>query len=366
MQKIKLFLIIWLIILFSFAINTAYSSDQYKKTIIENSIIKSISYNNKNKEALININWKNYHFCNLSNYQFDKFKKSNYSLSFFKKNIKSKLCLNKNTYSNIIINFFTWLLIIIVLFIFIKKKHNKKIKEKVKTNHKLNWKLISTTNISSIFNISNKNVVNALSDLWLLIIKWPCINKITEKWKQFWWHEFYDKHSWNLYIKWPEWILEDKDLISILWTPNYSNTASKTISNISNKINQNAIFRTDNKWKDSNLFKTDDWHIVRSRWEKIIDDLLYKYWILHEYETRVVDITERTVLCDFYIPLENWWVYIEYWWMNTEKYLKNKKEKKELYKKYSLNLIEIENININNISDYLLPILSKYWIVIRK
>jgi hypothetical protein len=65
------------------------------------------------------------------------------------------------------------------------------------------------------------------------------------------------------------------------------------------------------------------------------------------------------------LPSQRWWqaVYIEYWWYeDKEQYIKRKKIKQDLYKKYNLNLIEIENKHIDNLDDYLPRMLLEFWI----
>ena len=61
---------------------------------------------------------------------------------------------------------------------------------------------------------------------------------------------------------------------------------------------------------------------------------------------------KEDVYCDFYIPKGK--VYVEFWGLeDDEAYIKRKEQKIELYKKYNLNLIEIDNNTINKIDDYL-------------
>jgi hypothetical protein len=65
------------------------------------------------------------------------------------------------------------------------------------------------------------------------------------------------------------------------------------------------------------------------------------------------------------LPSQRWWqaVYIEYWWYeDKEEYIKRKNIKQDLYKKYNLNLIEIENKHIDNLDDYLPRMLLEFWI----
>ncbi|MFI3329362.1 MAG: hypothetical protein R3Y05_02605 [bacterium] len=86
-----------------------------------------------------------------------------------------------------------------------------------------------------------------------------------------------------------------------------------------------------------------DGHKVRSQAELDIDDILYNAFILHSYEKEVIEITQRKVLSDWYIPiLPNQGIYIEYWGLNSNTYIKNKEEKINLYQENNLNLIQIE------------------------
>lgn len=90
--------------------------------------------------------------------------------------------------------------------------------------------------------------------------------------------------------------------------------------------------------------RTEDGHFVKSELEVKIDDILYSLRLCHVYEKKVSKILERTVICDWYIPvINNYGVYIELWGIeNDKKYSINKEEKRALYKKYNLPLIEIE------------------------
>lgn len=90
--------------------------------------------------------------------------------------------------------------------------------------------------------------------------------------------------------------------------------------------------------------KTQDGHFVESELEIKVDDILFTNNIVHAYSVKVDEIFERTVICDWYIPiLPNKGIYIELWGIKgDEKYNKNKQEKIELYKKHNLKLIELE------------------------
>ena len=102
------------------------------------------------------------------------------------------------------------------------------------------------------------------------------------------------------------------------------------------------------------LFRTKSGHLVRSKSEVIIADYLYGEEICFAYEKRLPIETEAR--CDFYVPACS--AYIEYWGVQSDeaerkKYEKRKKEKIALYKKYALNLIEIDDKNIKNLEDFL-------------
>ncbi|MGP1532947.1 MAG: hypothetical protein ACTTJF_02640 [Campylobacter sp.] len=136
---------------------------------------------------------------------------------------------------------------------------------------------------------------------------------------------------------------------------------------LNNKIFKNAVEPQEVKDKDEtdfrNKFKaeyrTNDGHYVRSRAEVIISNWLFSECIAHAYEKRVP--IEEDVYCDFYIPKGK--IYIEFWgYEDDEKYLARKQKKRELYKKYNLNLIEIDNSKINNIDDFLPRELLKFGI----
>jgi len=64
---------------------------------------------------------------------------------------------------------------------------------------------------------------------------------------------------------------------------------------------------------------------------------------------------------DFYLP--NGKVYIEFWGMESDpKYLERKKVKLEIYRKYDLRLIELDDNDIANLDDHLPKKLLKYGI----
>lgn len=90
--------------------------------------------------------------------------------------------------------------------------------------------------------------------------------------------------------------------------------------------------------------KTQDGHFVESEVEISVDDALYNLGFLHAYNIKVPEITERTVQCDWYIPITfSEGIYIELWGIKgNAQYNKNKEEKISLYKKHKLSLIELQ------------------------
>ncbi len=95
--------------------------------------------------------------------------------------------------------------------------------------------------------------------------------------------------------------------------------------------------------------RTQDGHYVRSKSEIIIDNWLYVSKIVHAYERKLP--IEEELYCDFYLPTGK--VYIEYWGLDEPKYISRKERKLEIYKKYSLNLIQLVEKDISNLEDVL-------------
>ena len=104
-------------------------------------------------------------------------------------------------------------------------------------------------------------------------------------------------------------------------------------------------------------YRTNDGHYVRSRAELVIANWLFAEGIAYAYEKRVP--IKEDIYCDFYIPKGK--VYVEFWgYEDDEVYIKRKEQKIELYKKYNLNLIEIDNGKIGNLDDHLPRELLKF------
>lgn len=114
----------------------------------------------------------------------------------------------------------------------------------------------------------------------------------------------------------------------------------KKAPNENEKIEQAIIEKDESK---SKINTAEDGHNVDSDMEVRIDDILYHAYILHCYGKTIEEITEKRKKCDWFIPILNdQGIYIEYWGMKTQKYLEERKEKEELYKKYNIPYISIE------------------------
>ncbi len=213
-----------------------------------------------------------------------------------------------------------------------------------------NTEYISVTDMSKLLNIPAKKINMIISEIWWIehTIKWW---KLTKLWETIWWKQLiYDK-TWKEYVKWPENIINNEILRNSL------NIKSENKEEEIKKRDYDLDFRE----KFKACLRAKDWHFVRSRWEMLIDNALYDFKLVHAYERKLP--VKEDIYSDFYIPAQRWWqaVYIEYWWYENKKdYIERKKIKKEIYKKYNLNLIEIENKHIDNLDDYLPRMLLNY------
>lgn len=165
----------------------------------------------------------------------------------------------------------------------------------------------------------------------------------------------YKKYMGTEYISW-----NDKEkIISIL----EKKSILEKLLGSSEKKEKLQAKKTDNDDPRKNYtmpeYRTEDGHYVRSKAELIIDNWLYNKEIVHAYEKKLP--TEENLLSDFYIPKGR--IYIEYWgYENQEKYLKRKKIKQNIYKKYKFNLIELNDKDVQNLDDILPKRLLKFGI----
>ncbi len=215
---------------------------------------------------------------------------------------------------------------------------------------------VTSTELAETFWTSSRKINIIISELWFIEknIKWWIL---TEMWKMLWWKEVSLK-SWQVFVKWPENIKENKLLLQEFHKKTSENLEVQ-IEEITQKTHD-IIDEFRNKFPAK--YRTKDGHNVRSRGEVIIDNTLYEYGLVHAYERKLP--IDEDVYSDFYLParLGASAVYIEYWGKEDEKYLERKKQKKEIYKKYNLNLIELENHHIDNLDDYLPKLLLDFGI----
>lgn len=150
------------------------------------------------------------------------------------------------------------------------------------------------------------------------------------------------KYMGNDFVKWDEKILENKIFLGIL-NPNQDENQSEIEKNFRQKYKAE--------------FRTKSGHFVRSRAELAIADYLYGEFICFAYERKLP--IEENIYCDFYIPKIK--AYIEFWGLeNDENYKKRKAIKQEIYKKYSFNLVEIDDEKLKNLDDFLPNELRKF------
>lgn len=217
-------------------------------------------------------------------------------------------------------------------------------------------KYLNATAIGKHFNISSQRLNLILSELgWIEkdLVGWT----ITKLGKTVGGRQYEHETSGGSYVLWTDNILTNKDLNEVFNPSPVPKEITKQIENIS----QAEASQTSNTFRDKFEAKhrTKDGHFVRSRAEVIIDDTLYDYGLVHAYEKKVP--IEEELYTDFYLP--NGKVYIEYWGLeNDQKYLDRKKKKLEIYKKYDLKLIELNDEDIFSLDDHLPKKLLKFGI----
>jgi len=155
------------------------------------------------------------------------------------------------------------------------------------------------------------------------------------------------------YVVWNEEVLNNKHLI-------------REVEELSGEMEDPTLTTQDSNHDDFRKkfpakMRTPDGHYVRSRAEILIDDFLYKNGIVHAYERRV-NIDEE-MYCDFYIPSQK--LYVEFWGLEeNSQYAARKKRKLELYSKYGLKLIEVNNSDLENLDEILASKLRQHNIVV--
>jgi len=207
---------------------------------------------------------------------------------------------------------------------------------------------LNATRIAETFGLSNQRVNNILSEMgwiergiegWLLTGLGNKAGGIQK-----------EHSSGNTFTIWPESMLTDPVFLRSV------NPANSCHNENPNGLVPDKDFpseKPNQKYPDT-LLKAKDGHMVRSRAELVIDNMLYDYGLSHAYE-RELPIAEK-VISDFYIPSRSGSkaVYIEFWGINdNEKYLTRKKIKQKLYKREGFNLIQLEDKHIDNLDSHL-------------
>jgi hypothetical protein len=215
-----------------------------------------------------------------------------------------------------------------------------------------NGGLLNSTKIADFFNLAAPKINLVLSE-----IGW--IEKELKGWavtafgKKIGGVELIHDKSRTRYVVWPEAILNNRILKSICEPLRQEALENANLMELQNEKEKIDTFRNE----FPGTIRTKDGHWVRSKAEVIIDDALYYYGVPHAYERRIP--IEEDVYSDFYLPQQK--VYIEYWGLeNNNRYLERKKVKLEIYKKYHLNLIELDEVHIRNLDDHLPKLLLQY------
>ncbi|MCK5715877.1 MAG: hypothetical protein KAH77_00190 [Thiomargarita sp.] len=205
--------------------------------------------------------------------------------------------------------------------------------------------LISATAIGNQFELSAHKINAILSELeWIYKgVKGWLLTELGEKQGGI---QKKDQQSDMAYVVWPDSITETKSFKETV-------THIKSIGDKNKTPAEKVGFRE----KFEAQHRSADGHFVRSKAEMLIDNWLYMAEIVHAYERKLP--IEEDVYSDFYIPTGK--VYIEYWgYDNESKYLARKKTKIAIYKKYSFNLIELQDKEVQNLDDHLPRLLLKY------
>lgn len=220
-------------------------------------------------------------------------------------------------------------------------------------------RFLNATAIGKHFNISSQRLNLILSEFgWIEkdIAGWT----ITKIGKNVGGRQFEHETSGGSYVLWPEDILQNKSLVGVFNDASGEKETPKPIvPELQQQIQPTASTTNNFREKFEAKHRTKDGHFVRSRAEVIIDDTLYDYGLVHAYEKKVP--IEEELYTDFYLP--NGKVYIEFWGMESDpKYMERKNAKLEIYKKYDLKLIELDDNDISNLDDHLPKKLLKYGI----
>ena len=209
-------------------------------------------------------------------------------------------------------------------------------------NKRYQQELLTATKIGRFFEIPGGKINRLLSELgWIAkdIKGW----QITELGKRLGGIQSKDISGVPC-VRWPESIVSNKMLVTSV-----REAKGEIAPPIEYKPRHVAPDDIKFREKFEAKLRATDGHSVKSKGEMIIDDWLYNYRIAHAYERKLP--IEEDQYCDFFINRGKG-VYIEYWGYEADqKYLSRKEKKRETYKKYSLQLIELTDKEIKNLDD---------------
>jgi hypothetical protein len=162
------------------------------------------------------------------------------------------------------------------------------------------------------------------------------------------------------FVVWPESILNNPALRDSVAEQTAERTGSTAPTTAAPRPESSADKSDDFRTKFPATFRTQDGHMVRSRAEVLIDNWLYMQGIVHAYERRLP--IEEECYCDFYLPGGKG-VYIEFWGRESDpKYRQRQTDKRAIYKKYELRLIELGDAEIERLDDVLPRMLLRFGI----
>lgn len=241
-----------------------------------------------------------------------------------------------------------------------QKKEQEDVQKKSKADKPAASTLLNSTQLGERLDIDAKKVNQVLAELgWIEKGKKGWLPTIQGRKLRAEPHEY---HKTGIpFVLWPDAILTSRILKNAVaeFLGNKQQQAKEIIVEalIVKKEEKTIGFR--DKFLASH--RATDGHMVRSRGEMLIDNWLYFSRVAHAYE-RLLPVEEE-LYCDFYVPEGK--VYIEYWGLDSDpKYVERKEIKKEIYKKYGLNLIELNNAQVDNRDDHLPKLLLKYGVVV--
>lgn len=243
-----------------------------------------------------------------------------------------------------------------------KKKTTKQV-EAIEVDNPKQTNLLTSTTLGEKLGIESRKLNQVLSELgWIERAKKGWIP--TTQGKKLHAESRESRQSGIPFVMWPEAIITSKILSNTVHELLGSNSTEPKIKledvPAEVKDEKQAGYR-DKLDKFKAMHRATDGHQVRSRAEMLIDNWLYFSGIVHAYE-RLLPVEEE-LYCDFYIPAGK--VYIEFWGLeNDPKYKERKEKKKEIYKKYGFNLIELNDEHIQNLDDFLPKMLLKFNVIV--